>query len=737
MNLSRAAPIEKNVEQAEFAKFLMLSGLKLNEGGDLVIPRRFTRDGGETHTVQLSEFWVPPTPISSYPIPLTRLADAAWCVALCSGVAFHATRDTKSSYFTAALTATHLSKLIEYSKLHGMDTPWNWKQADFDVLARELAAGGWPGALKLRERTEALLGKRPELGPELLVQPTKQPKYSLREARFRAELGTNLRGKELRHARQFLLSATGLAQDAQWSAVGMSCSMLRQVMDAINTLHELPDRLRLAFVPFHNSQFLAKRLGRPIAKTKNLSADQAAALLCEGVHWIYDIGPAVVELLKQLVELQRIEMERGAKKLGGRFMERISKSTAAFQIESAIGRRISRLYSRRSPNGETSLYQILLTLQSAAWIVIAGMNARRRDEICHPRIGLRAGCIRVVDRELGLFIGSFFIEKSLNDYLDFYVNRITYDAVSLLEKLAKAFGGFDDNADTSSLGPLFTIRRISALRGFGSDVIWPRLEAHTDNGPNPFISLVLQDAVDVRSHMFRRFYALVFYYQHEIPSLTALSQQLAHLDLASTQHYVTDGPDLRDDERIAARLQITERASAAYRRERFAVEKELELVSDEKLVETVLAILTNAPASGGYPKFIRRFYGKIEPFLETPSSEPLLRAEQLAAYLKKKGHRPQPFRHGQCMVGPTFTPRSARCQGSSGKLEKHRASSVTCAPCPFHYVNSAYLSNLRADLVELRDAAQRMVGTIEGENLRKQFTNLQAVIVLHERRLTP
>jgi hypothetical protein len=740
MNLTRlpkTAPSDNvRQQQDEFEQFLALSGLELNGSLGLVIPRRYTKDGSETHTVQLGAFWMPPTAISSRPTPLTRVADAMWCVALCAGVAFQTTRDTKSSYSIAAITASQLSKLIEYSRLNGLDTPWKWKQADFDVLARELADAGWAGALKLRDRTDALLRDRPELICELLDRRSQKQRPSLREARFRAALGTNLRGKELKQARQLLLAAAdGATQDLGSTLVGMSLSMLRQVMDAINTLHELPQQLRLAYVPFPNSAFLATRLGRPLKKTKNLSAAEAAALLCEGVHWIYDVGPCVVELLKQLAELQRLAIDEGAEKLGETFLEHIRKSSAALLIEAAAQRQIRSLHSRRSPDGEVSLYEIILMLQSAIWIVIAGMNARRRDEICHPRIGLQAGCIRVVDEELGLFIGSFFIEKTLNDYLDFYVNRVTYDAVMLLEDLAAAFCTCDGAKEISKVGPLFTIRKISALRGVGSEPIWPRLEAHTDNGPNPFINFVLGGALDVRPHMFRRFYALVFYYQHEIPSLTALSQQLAHLDLASTQHYVTDGPNLRDDERIAAKLQVNERARRAYRRERYSMDKELELVSDEKLVEAVLAILAETPVSGGYPKFIRRFYRKIEPFLEAPSSEPLRRAEQLASHLKRKGHRPQPFRHGQCMAGPFLSTRSARCRGSGGQLEKHRANGVTCAPCPFHYVNSAYVSNLRADLDELRDSAQQLAGSVEGESLRRQANNLQSVIVLHERRL--
>ena len=375
------------------------------------------------------------------------------------------------------------------------------------------------------------------------------------------------------------------------------------------------------------------------------------------------------------------------------------------------------------------------------------MNARRRDEITHRKFGLHIGCIRSEDEELGVFKGTFYIEKTLQGYLDFYVNKTTKQAIKLLEEIQHVFDGANvslGRASVSSSPPkeqsLFGYHRFSRIDGLKADRCWYSFTSDAATGQASYFlrrALGANFALSPHPHMFRRLYALVFIYQYENASLQALSAQLGHDDLSATEIYVTD-PAMRDEaERIEFKMDVTgSRRTRAFAAHLQALRSEIDIVRDEKLLETVLSILNGEPASGGYPRFIKRFYRRISGRIDFSQLDITAQAQAIKEIVKTRGHSPKTMRHGQCMAGSQLPAHGARCRSETGNLEAKNASPTTCFKCPQHYLSKAYLKNLERDLETLYAASRDdKLTAFERKRAAIDSDNLQKIIEFHRGRL--
>lgn len=226
-------------------------------------------------------------------------------------------------------------------------------------------------------------------------------------------------------------------------------------------------------------------------------------------------------------------------------------------------------------------------------------------------------------------------------------------------------------------------------------------------------------------------------YQHEIPSLQALSQQLGHLDLNTTKVYVTDPANREDSERISRKIAISAKSLRNVHLNHVkGITEQIDVVRDEKLIEIVLSILGGSPSSGGYSSYVRRFYRMVSQHVDMSALDRQQQATLISKSLRERGHTPNPSRHGECMSGSQHPTPSAKCRGENTETRRHLRSAQTCAKCPFHHFNSNYLTNLREDLERLRLLSDDPFSTsFERARARIEAENLAIVISHHDTRL--
>ncbi|GAI51138.1 unnamed protein product, partial [marine sediment metagenome] len=147
-----------------------------------------------------------------------------------------------------------------------------------------------------------------------------------------------------------------------------------------------------------------------------------------------------------------------------------------------------------------------------------------------------------------------------------------------------------------------------------------------------------------------------------------------HDSLKSTQVYLNDPVSRDERERIGRKLGVP----AQRRAEIFAfhlrdVQEEIDLVRDEKLVEIILSIIEGQPTSGGYPKFIKKFYGRISKNVDFSQLKNESAAKEVARIVSAKGHSPNPTREATCMAGGLRRSSASRCRDDDGVLRKENA----------------------------------------------------------------
>jgi hypothetical protein len=647
--------------------------------------------------------------------------------------------------------AKNLAKFFEYMWFRGVTSVSTFDRESWDELIGSIGRGGWERALGVHERLLNFI--RGGGDAKCLTKHAWSP--SVATEVFCRNLGTNVQGQETAHyvkiiklARKHLsaqLDCSEFLCEDERSDELMSRSSLREVMAALNYLFDLPFGMGVAVYPYPNLQDTAKSHGKPQSRTRNLGVKEAGLLLSEACHWIYKTGPCIVELLEELFSCSGVS---GKDELQRKVVKELERKFAASKVrerlDSLLPSPMIGLDSAAPNSDPMTLRRAILLVYTAVFVVVTSMNARRKDEVMHRKFGIHIGYIKPVSAELGLFEGEFYLEKTHMDYEDFYVNQLTVDASNLLESIQRIFANFDKALGRSNWSStpvrersLFAYRRLSWTAGIGAELCWYEFESYRGVAKQ-FICLALgEDANLVATpHMFRRFYALVYYYQYSNATLQALSQQLGHRSLLTTMIYVLDGVNRKEGHRIKDAMDTGAlKRERALRIQHAAVAREMTVVSDELLFDTISQVIEGRPVSGGYPKYIRhvhRLLSKRVEFAEVDLRSVSLRIVEI---VKKRGHGPQPFRHGQCNAGSKSSSHLASCRDKqSHALRKEEASARTCANCPFHFFNEGYLQTLKADLAELSRSVVSAVG-VEHASITRSIKDVTKVIALHGRRM--
>ncbi|MEZ9368921.1 hypothetical protein AB4140_08870 [Shewanella sp. 10N.286.51.B2] len=191
---------------------------------------------------------------------------------------------------------------------------------------------------------------------------------------------------------------------------------------------------------------------------------------------------------------------------------------------------------------EMTLEDSVLSLVSACFIIISTLSARRKSEL----MDLKRGCVK--GRE-GAYELEFHLRKAVIDGERVILRRpipnIAARAIFILEQLTRVLG--DDSNES------YIFQSLIDLKATGKKV-----------SPNTIIDNVNRfcDYIDVpltednrrwypKSHEFRRFFAIVFFWQYKYSNLSAISWMLGHVDLEHTYAYIREvvgGREMTEEE---------------------------------------------------------------------------------------------------------------------------------------------------------------------------------------------
>ncbi len=712
-------------------------------------------------TIDLNDFFLPPTAIYPNPTRLGSRDDLVEGVAAAVlGLGRRTSATSKSGVFRIATSVQTISKFIEFGWLNGLYS-WNdWSPASTRRLLKTLGSGGWTAALNLIARSEQFIQAQSDEEIASFIHPSKSKSggYSLKE-KFRSELGTNLRHSELTPAKMIILERLKIRQESikghssiartrqklQSFEAGMGAMHLCQNLAAINLLAESGDSPPLAFVPFPETLKLSTQHGRAGRRTANLTPDTVAHLLSDAFWWMEEVADPLLDSCEHVMsELER--RVRGDQTVDSKYVFKAVKAAPALvRLEDAIGVPLSSVgLSWHANDDAISLKQLVYSLATACFVTIAFLNARRKDEIAHRKIGLHRYALRVVSRELRLYECEFFIQKSKKAYVPFYVGEITRTAIRILERLSDIARALQRILHKDEFFPedaredkLFQLPQFaSKSEGYGSQwyIFRTGVQGHSDY----FVWRALKGKpIHLHPHMFRRAYALIHHYRYEHGTLQQLSQQLVHSDLAMTVGYVRDiGLADGDTPAIAyahADSSIRSLQEAAINE----TKREIADVARERIRELVSQVINDGPrASGGFARLIQRFHQRLGTRIEYQLLSHSAKSDVISESLVNHGHAFRPMRHANCVASPTRRNRSAKCYSSENSgLSRARASANTCTDCPYSHWVEGHHAAIEADIVALEAEVSNDHESVKGRACVIELENLKRVLELRRKRL--
>lgn len=678
------------------------------------------------------EAWLPPNALFPYSQKFIERPELVNAAVLVIQQYFDRCTNSKTRTERARFILNTTILAIEYLWLNDIISLRAAPPESLVSLPEKVACGGWTHALKINERIETVNSSLLKL---LLESQKGFNLHKNTQKEIRQAIGSNCRNLFELLKQQDVNDNLQLetSTDSKYAL-----STIRDILGVINYLFDIGPEYGLSFLPFPKPERLASKLGRAESRTENMPTDVAAQLLKQSVLWVHKYGPVIVELLED-ISIEVARCKGLTRKWTGRrlktYFDELEKRKAAANV---LPFSIDLLdFGRLDKKGKYTLREAILCVMSACFIVIAGMNARRKDEIVHKKFGLRRGDLRVVSQELDLYEMDFYVEKTYKKRMPFYVNKTTAEAVKLLERIEEAFHSIDiaipaDDVNRNSLDErtLFSYRRFSVMKGVGKERKWYDFTLYShDSDALKFVDLALplNKGIRLHAHMFRRMYALIFYYQYENADLQALSHQLGHWSLESTLIYITDPSSRTELEVINSVMDITSTEIQKARIEHFQnIQEDLLVVGYEKLAQDVYDILTGGQYAGGYAKYIRRIHYHLSQVIRFDISA-ADGGDAVVKVVKKRGHFPRPMKHGLCMVGNSLSTKSAHCASKdTGEIQKEQAGVITCSNCMFHLTSIAYLSNIEEDLGKLiSEAALMKEGSVMHENVLKEIAGLQ------------
>ncbi|WOD18267.1 hypothetical protein [Paraburkholderia kirstenboschensis] len=695
---------------------------------------RVTRSEARTEENKYRDFdlnrkILPPNSLYSYPVPLSTRPD--FVGALLFGLDAFLARTKSESH-----TRTHRIGTIVQDIVMFFEALWmrNVTSVDlinpnhFKSIFRCFKRGGWPEVLKILERAEKV-GITEATWVTIIRHRKEIELISTNYISVSSYLTVAFEAKETTDAERAPESVCSVSKIRSWCA-------------SANLLFEAGQEFGIGAYPFPNPYALSKKWGREPSRTKNFDIGMAGRLFRLSMIWLYERGPLLLALVEELVAAVEKSSSRTTRHIPGEIVKSFTESSNRRALEALLPFRLECLDASR---GGYSLRSVITGLMSSCFVLIAFMNARRKCEVSHRKLGLMMGSLKTINCEMGLYQVDFYIAKGSGRRLPFYVNETTAQAISILDKLQAMFLRVDKEL-TTRFGtiferdkiPLFSYRRFSEAYGIGRDLIWFDLTSYARGQDASYF--VKEAFGDERftfgsTQVFRRMYGLVFYYRYENGNIVAACQQFGHVDLRTTRIYLTDPTSRPDTESIYSLMPTeAEDCRRAFMEEMKDLDKVLRTVGETKLAEEVFDILAGEKFSGGFANYVRRIHVK---FSHTVSFSGARLGEEVFEAVKRRGHFPRPMPHGECMLGGNEHVHNARCfSRERGYAQQENASPELCRDCRFHLTKKAYRDNLQG--CKERLAIEVRSNNYSGFELRRkqrELSNLEKAIAELSKRL--
>ncbi|TDY84964.1 UNVERIFIED_ORG: hypothetical protein DFO49_5013 [Herbaspirillum seropedicae] len=640
-------------------------------------------------------------------------------------------------------------RVIDWLRGHSVYRLSDARREHFMALAKDVAAGGWMSALNYEQRmSETLERLSADQLREGLYYPTPQGTYSALRAPFWSrELGWGPEHYLSPKSKAYIETQMGDG-DATWRrrkdhpGEPPTEASLRSILADLNRLSHLSDDVdRLGFRPFKRPAATARHLAkRRTNVTENLALEDAVLILEKTVFTLYELAPLLHELLERL---QIAQIQMGRKRLQ-QYLHTLPSALELGKIFELPLRRFSEMGKRAPQEREEakslSVDTVIGFVQSACAIAIGALTAHRPDEIAGRHNGLRVGDLALETTGDSIATLTIHFGKSFRERREIYVSRIVIDACRCLEKI-KCLSLPDRSMKPQDGDSLFVSHRPSrdhdgTLVHF-SMVPQPQAARSSTN----FIAFCFKDrkvAPNFEHRMLRRFHAQLYMRRYSHPKIKVLAHILGHIWIDNTVGYAFDEPSVqpgrRGEDRIGSRNIDRSRDAREIKalQEMLNMKPEFDAVAKEMLQEHINTLISEEGAAGGFSRFIRKLYssllGNIE-FASAPESEQIIEITDLVF---KKGYQVTPMFHGECLANKEGRLIERAICHENGELRRENAGPVTCRKCPFHYSDSAYISNLEELLVELnRDADDFMLSPLQQHNARKDADNIVRIIQLN------
>lgn len=737
------APID-GTEWEALQELITHSHISLGQNWQLLIKKSDVRSDKEQYKIyDFKNFYLPQTEWHKPAMTFVDRPKFVGGVVLAAQSYFQRVPEiTKSTTSSVVKIISDVSKFFEYCWLEGIYDPNDVTEDFWLEMQEKLVVGGWGMVLGIQERIDMFVSQNDIDTLRQLVLPPALGLYSLNVPVIRRALGTNAKIDLLSHNAWSLYEKIRLPSrrknlQAQAPYPPSHPISAFGCMQSVGNLSQIPH-------PYCVEAAAYVEICRPSeprdGRTKNIQVDDVAELLWNSMTLINRAGPIVCTALEEIavgVAHRRIhDLPEPGKWIESQVLS-IAPQIAKFFPDVKIG-------SRDMPdlvNKELSFRDLIVILQLACFVVIAGLNARRRDEVSSNTIGIYRSGSKIEDAILGIYSVDFYLEKSLNNYKTFYVGKATYVAVSLLNRMFDAFRiadlAIDDNdaPKNQKEEKLFSYRRLSVSNGIATVASWFSVSDAIRQGK--IFYLISNIEFEFKSHTLRRFYALVFYYRYEHGTLQALMYQMGDDSMIGLLTYITDPQSRPELEAIDAALSGASFNFDTLPNKRLAETLvAVQEVGGERLDEIVEAALLGK-VSGGYAKYIRRLDLQFVKTADYRKEELNARVRILSRAVRSSGHWPKPKPHGDCLAGGERASKIAHCATEDKhSLQQENASPKTCAKCPYSYVSRGYYDHMHEDLFKLKSKmTYEPMGHFEKVGVQREIKNLEEALELHAKRL--
>lgn len=730
--------------------------------------KRVIRRGDESEwvVIDIASLVLPAGPLNEKPIYIRDRDDFFFGVAASLDTYLLRTKPSKSEVTHIQSTARTLCKFFEYIWLNGFFRITDVPAALTETLLADLKEGGWNKALRTTSRWAKFIQERKDSLPSLISESKRvAAKASLKSEALR-QVGTNIGARELAAPLGMVIKAIDdpiLAEsgdDTKYfvEEIGSRSSVLRQWLTRINLLSDIPESIGLKHVPYPNPHKVSGSGSLDQGTTDAIDPDTLAKLLVHSYKWILDYGDAIATMLETIVltyaqvpkemrrwrrgESRELQATQRSSRSNYHLIEILKNSQDVRAFEELAGVKVATVILKKERKNSTSLKAILNNLYTACFIVIAIMNARRHDEICHTRIGLHAGSLEHVDKDLKLAVCEFYVEKYVREYVPFWVNEITVTAIELLERIATVAWEWDELDQRMRRGKKFArdLKLFVAPSLIGGDSGRPVqyiFGGSIEGAARGFIEQALgSGGVSIRAHMFRKAYGLVFHYRFEHPELLALMQKYQHADPLMTLGYVGDAPRTPLAKTAVARwsapAHVVQRAHKRHIAEASSIVTE---VGREKLTATISQVLSNSRRySGGFAVLVSNLHKRFSRIVSYRELDVSHQVKKLSELLNSHGHRPHPMKDVTCMAGSNQKRASCVTTGKSN-TPREMATPTICSGCPYSVIVTGHLTAMEREYVKLRSLSLESSGTLAANRLTTSANDLEKVIRLHKARL--